>query len=211
MHEPSRRARRGQRRPSRNQSSMRRCARRQPVRSALGGQRAFPTRREGPAKLTGTAQYTDDLVFPGAWYGAHHPLDRAARAAARRRPRSGLRLVEVVVMTAKDIPGDEPRLAHPRRPAGPRQRRDPASRRAGRPARRAGPRHAARGARGTSRCATEPLPPVFDPLAVGRRSSPRIELDEGDVDAALRARPTSSSRASTASATRSSCTSRTTR
>ncbi|MEA2026705.1 MAG: hypothetical protein U9O18_08435, partial [Chloroflexota bacterium] len=29
-----------------------------------------PLRREGPAKLTGEAQYTDDLVFPGAWYGA---------------------------------------------------------------------------------------------------------------------------------------------
>ena len=28
-----------------------------------------PFRREGPAKLTGTALYTDDLVFPGAWYG----------------------------------------------------------------------------------------------------------------------------------------------
>src|SRR4051794_19654459 len=29
----------------------------------------FPLRREGPAKLTGSAKYTDDLVFPGAWYG----------------------------------------------------------------------------------------------------------------------------------------------
>src|SRR5688572_15463444 len=29
-----------------------------------------PLRREGPAKLTGTALYTDDLVVPGAWYGA---------------------------------------------------------------------------------------------------------------------------------------------
>ena len=29
-----------------------------------------PLRREGPAKLTGQAKYADDLVFPGAWYGA---------------------------------------------------------------------------------------------------------------------------------------------
>ena len=31
---------------------------------------AAPLRREGPAKLTGEAMYADDLVFPGAWYGA---------------------------------------------------------------------------------------------------------------------------------------------
>src|SRR5689334_3257940 len=29
-----------------------------------------PLRREGPAKLTGAALYADDLVFPGAWFGA---------------------------------------------------------------------------------------------------------------------------------------------
>ena len=29
-----------------------------------------PLRREGPEKLTGAAMYADDLVFPGAWYGA---------------------------------------------------------------------------------------------------------------------------------------------
>ena len=29
-----------------------------------------PPRREGPEKLTGLAKYADDLVFPGAWYGA---------------------------------------------------------------------------------------------------------------------------------------------
>src|SRR3954471_24953549 len=31
---------------------------------------AAPLRREGPEKLTGEAKYADDLVFPGAWYGA---------------------------------------------------------------------------------------------------------------------------------------------
>ena len=29
-----------------------------------------PLRREGPDKLTGAAKYADDLVFPGAWFGA---------------------------------------------------------------------------------------------------------------------------------------------
>ena len=37
---------------------------------APGRAAAYPLRREGPAKLTGAAKYTDDLVFPGAWYGA---------------------------------------------------------------------------------------------------------------------------------------------
>ncbi|MDQ3474935.1 MAG: hypothetical protein M3492_00945, partial [Actinomycetota bacterium] len=40
-----------------------------PYEMALG-RAASPRRREGPEKLTGLARYTDDLVFPGAWYGA---------------------------------------------------------------------------------------------------------------------------------------------
>ena len=36
----------------------------------LGRASALPLRREGPEKLTGLAQYADDIVFPGAWYGA---------------------------------------------------------------------------------------------------------------------------------------------
>ncbi len=35
-----------------------------------GRARTVPLRREGPEKLTGEAKYADDLVFPGAWYGA---------------------------------------------------------------------------------------------------------------------------------------------
>ena len=53
----------------------------------------LPTRREGPAKLTGQALYADDLVFPGAWYGATIRSTVAARAPARDRARPGLRLV----------------------------------------------------------------------------------------------------------------------
>jgi CO/xanthine dehydrogenase Mo-binding subunit len=67
---------------------------------------AVPLRRDGPAKLTGAARYADDLVFPGAWYGA---TIRSADAHARF---VGLDLdpafdwSKVVVVTAADIPGD---------------------------------------------------------------------------------------------------------
>ena len=40
-----------------------------PGTTTRGRARGYPFRREGPAKLTGAAKYTDDLVFPGAWYG----------------------------------------------------------------------------------------------------------------------------------------------
>jgi CO/xanthine dehydrogenase Mo-binding subunit len=67
---------------------------------------ALPLRREGPAKLTGTALYADDLVFPGAWYGA---TIRSTEPHARL---VGIDLDDafdwsrVVVVTADDIPGD---------------------------------------------------------------------------------------------------------
>ena len=65
-----------------------------------------PLRREGPAKLTGEAKYADDLVFPGAWYGA---------TIRSTDPHARLRSIDldpnydwskVVVVTADDIPGD---------------------------------------------------------------------------------------------------------
>jgi len=65
-----------------------------------------PPRREGPAKLTGTAKYADDLVFPGAWYGA---------TIRSTEPHARLLAIElddafdwkrVAVVTADDIPGD---------------------------------------------------------------------------------------------------------
>jgi len=63
-------------------------------------------RREGAAKVTGAARYTDDLVIPGAWYG------KTVRSTV---PRGRLRSItldpafdwsRVVVVTADDIPGD---------------------------------------------------------------------------------------------------------
>jgi CO/xanthine dehydrogenase Mo-binding subunit len=65
-----------------------------------------PLRREGPAKLTGEALYADDLVFPGAWYGA---TIRSTEAHARF---DGFELdpavdwSKVAIVTAEDIPGD---------------------------------------------------------------------------------------------------------
>jgi CO/xanthine dehydrogenase Mo-binding subunit len=65
-----------------------------------------PLRREGPEKLTGLAKYADDLVFPGAWYGA---TIRSTEPHARLL---GIELDEafdwsrVVVVTAEDIPGE---------------------------------------------------------------------------------------------------------
>ncbi len=64
-----------------------------------------PLRREGPAKLTGTALYTDDLVFPGAWYGQ---TIRSTEARARLLDVEldpAFDWSRVVVVTAADIPG----------------------------------------------------------------------------------------------------------
>jgi CO/xanthine dehydrogenase Mo-binding subunit len=65
-----------------------------------------PLRREGPAKLTGQALYADDLVFPGAWFGA---TIRSTQPHARLL---GIELDDafdwkrVIVVTAEDIPGE---------------------------------------------------------------------------------------------------------
>src|SRR5829696_5460256 len=65
-----------------------------------------PLRREGPAKLTGAAKYADDLVFPGAWYGATiRSQDAHARFVELRRD-PAFDWSTVVVVTAADIPGE---------------------------------------------------------------------------------------------------------
>ena len=67
---------------------------------------ALPLRREGPAKLTGEAKYADDLVFPGAWYGA------TVRSTEPHARLLGVGLDDafdwkrVVVVTAADVPGE---------------------------------------------------------------------------------------------------------
>jgi CO/xanthine dehydrogenase Mo-binding subunit len=67
---------------------------------------APPLRREGPSKLTGEAKYADDLVVPGAWFGA------TVRSIEPHARLLGIELdaafdwKRVVVVTAADIPGD---------------------------------------------------------------------------------------------------------
>src|SRR3954453_10689645 len=141
---------------------------------------AFPMRREGPAKLTGTALYTDDLVFPGAWYG--HTI-------RSREPHARLLGIEldpefdwsrVVVLTAKDIPGDnlvsliaddQPVLAHDEI----RHHAEPIALLA------APDRDTLRAAKEHVRVLTEPLPAVFDPLE-SEQEFAHFAVAKGDVD-----------------------------
>ncbi len=147
----------------------------------VGRARAFPTRREGPAKLTGTALYTDDLVFPGAWYG--HTI-RSAEPHARLL---GVELSpdfdwsKVILLTASDIPGDnlvsliaddQPVLAEDEI----RHHAEPVALLA------APDRETLREARQHVTLRTEPLAAVFDPLESTQVFS-HFALDKGDVDA----------------------------
>ena len=183
-----------------------------PGETAVGRARAAaPLRREGPDKLTGAAKYADDLVFPGAWFGA---TIRSTVAHARF---AGIDLdpafdwSKVAVVTSDDIPGDnivslisddQPVLVpvggeiqHHAEPlillaAADRETLRAARRRVTRPDGRALRRSSIRSSANTSSPTTRSRP------ATWTTASPR---------------PTSSSRGRTASATRSSSTSRTTR
>ena len=150
-----------------------------------GRARTAPPRREGRAKLTGEAQYTDDLVVPGAWYGA------TIRSTEPRARLLGIELddefdwTSVVVVTADEIPGenvvslidsDQPVLV----PVGGEIRHqaeacallaapDPATLRAAR-------RHV--------RLRTERLPATFDPLTSDREFA-HYTLESGDAAAAM--------------------------
>ncbi len=146
--------------------------------------RSLP-RREGPAKLTGAARYTDDLIVPGAWFGF---TLRSTEAHARLL---GLELdpafdwSRVVVVTAAEIPGenvvhlmadDQPALVadvirHVAEPVALVAAADPAT---------------ARAARDAIRLRTEPLPAILDPLA-SERAFARYEIGRGDVEAGLAA------------------------
>jgi CO/xanthine dehydrogenase Mo-binding subunit len=65
-----------------------------------------PLRREGPAKLTGEAKYADDLVFPGAWFGATIRSADAHATFDRFELDPAFDWSRVAVVTADDIPGD---------------------------------------------------------------------------------------------------------
>ena len=131
---------------------------------------AGPLRREGPAKLTGAAKYADDLVFPGAWFGATiRSTDAHARFVALDLD-PAFDWSTVVVVTAADIPGDnivssikedQPILV----PVGGeiRHHAEPLALLA------APDRATLRAARAAVHPRTEPLPAVFDPLELGPR------------------------------------------
>ena len=65
-----------------------------------------PAPARGSREAHRAAKYTDDLVVPGAWYGATIRSTEPQRALLGFDLRAGLRLVDVVVLTAADIPGD---------------------------------------------------------------------------------------------------------
>lgn len=142
-----------------------------------------PPRREGPSKLTGLAKYADDLVFPGAWYGA------TIRSTEPHATLLGIELDEafdwrqLVVVTATDIPGDnvvslirddQPILV----PVGGEIRHQAEAlclvAAADRDTLRAAKRHL--------RVRTERLPPVFDPLASTEEFS-HLEIGQGNLAA----------------------------
>ena len=125
---------------------------------------AFPLRREGPAKLTGAAKYTDDLVFPGAWCGTtiRSTEARAKLVAIELDP--DVDWSKVVVATAADVPGenivssikdDQPILV----PIGGeiRHHAEPVALLA------AADRETLRQLKTRIKLVTEPLEPVFDP------------------------------------------------
>ena len=144
-----------------------------------------PLRREGPEKLTGAAKYADDLVFPGAWFGATiRSTDAHARFVALDLD-PAFDWSSVVVVTAADIPGenivssiksDQPILV----PIGGeiQHHAEPLALLA------AGDRATLRAAKAAVRIRVEPLPPVFDPLASDHVFA-AYELAAGDPDAAF--------------------------
>ena len=147
-----------------------------------------PPRREGPAKLTGLAKYADDLVFPGAWYGATiRSTEPHARLVAIELD-DAFDWSRVVVVTADDIPGenvvsliddDQPVLV----PVGGEIRHvaEPVALVA------AADRSTVREARRHVRLRTEPLAPVFDPTESDREFAHYL-IERGDAaDAMARA------------------------
>ena len=124
-----------------------------------------PPRREGPAKLTGLARYTDDIVVPGAWYGTTvRSTEPHARLLAIELDES-FDWSAVTIVTSADIPGpnivslirdDQPVLV----PVGGeiRHQAEPLCLIA------APDRATLRAAKRHLRVRTERLPAIFDPL-----------------------------------------------
>jgi CO/xanthine dehydrogenase Mo-binding subunit len=164
-----------------------------PPGAALPGRASsFPIRRDGPDKVEGLARYVDDLVFPGAWYGATiRSTDARARLLAIE-PDPAVDWSAAVLVTAADIPGqnvasrieaelipsfaegDQPFLV----PVGGeiRHHAEPVALIA------APDRETVRRLRDRVRLVTEPLPPVLDPEASEERFA-WFDLLDGDPEA----------------------------
>ena len=145
----------------------------------------LPLRREGPEKLTGLARYADDLVFPGAWYGA------TVRSTEPHARLLGIDLdpdfdwSKVAVVTSADIPGpnivslindDQPILV----PVGGeiQHQAEPVCLLA------AADRDTLRAARRHITLRTQRLEPVFDPEKSAREFA-HYTVGHGDVDKAM--------------------------
>ena len=154
---------------------------------APGRARAAPLRREGPAKLTGEAKYADDLVFPGAWFGATiRSTDAHARFIALDLD-PAFDWSKVVVVTAADIPGenivslisdDQPVLV----PVGGeiQHHAEPLALLA------AEDRETLRAARAAVTARTEKLPAVFDPR-LSDHVFAHYDIASGDLEAGFAA------------------------
>lgn len=158
----------------------------QPADLGTGGRTAHavdPLRVDGPAKVTGAAQFTADLHVDGLWEGA------TVRSTEPRARLLGLEFdpsfdwSSVVVVTAADIPGanivammvdDQPALAADEI----RHVAEPVALVA------APTRNLAQRAAAAVRLRTEPLPAVLDPLA-SDNACRVIEIVAGDVDTAM--------------------------
>jgi len=146
-----------------------------------------PLRREGPEKLTGEAKYADDLVFPGAWFGGTIRSTEAHARLVGIDLGDGFDWSKVVVATAVDIPGenivnlisdDQPALV----PIGGeiQHHAEPLALIA------APDRETLRAAKRAVTVRTEPLQPVFDPVA-SEHVFAHYEIASGDLDAGFAA------------------------
>ncbi len=159
----------------------------EPGQRAPGRAAGFPRRREGPAKLTGAAKYTDDLVFPGAWYGLTIRSTEAHARLLAIEPDPDADWSKAVIVTAADIPGpnvvasiknDQPVLV----PIG-----GEIQHHAEAVALLAAPdRETLRALKGRIRLVTEALPPVFDPEASSHVFA-EYAISEGDIAAGFEA------------------------
>jgi CO/xanthine dehydrogenase Mo-binding subunit len=150
--------------------------------ATVGRAAAFPLRREGPGKLTGAAKYTDDLVFPGAWYGVTIRSTEAHARLLAIEPDPAADWSQVVIATAADVPGDnvvslikddQPLLV----PIGGeiQHHAEPVALLA------APDRETLRRLKGRIAVRTEALPPVFDPEQSDHVFS-KVEIHRGDLD-----------------------------